>query len=395
MDSLAEYVANLLRQGYQEAQIRQYLTGLGYPQSAIEAAFTASRPVRERRPGTSSYTVIDQLAAYLKTWMAQGYPLEQLKATLLQEGYASRDVEAAIARVTGVKVEHHVPFATVAKLALLAIIIVGAFFFFKSMTKSPPLPEQIENRLLDVTLSLNKDSFTKGDSLLATTTVVNLGKGMYDVQLTYQLLDDYDTKLWSERVTKAVSTSFEDTQSVALNFPPGTYRLKVVARYGGEAPASASTSFTIKESGEESGGERKHVGHSSQNKSEETPSTKIYVLKDEPQEDALDEAFAQAKKGNSGGAEKTCLAITNQARRDSCLGTIATFDHQASHCSKITSESERDKCLMSFVITGNYELCDQLSKSENKELCENLKALSQTPPPQTTQPDINDFAQTS
>ncbi len=388
--SLVEYISSLLSQGYTEAQIRQTLLQNNYPQSMIDTAFAAlGQQVQERVvTSTPPTSVVDQLTSYLRTYLAQGYDAQALRQTLLQQGYSPGDVDRALAAATGqhVTVEHHIAGSTILKLAVLLLFLGGVTYGIISLSAlfQHPTPQSI-HRLLDVSLSLDESSVQPGATLHATTSVTNMGSGKYDVTLTYQFLDSKGRELWSERKTKAIATSFDDTERIPVDeeLPDGTYTVRVSAEYGGESPAESTAHVTVKN--DRTGGGSASGGTAS----EENTSTTIFILQDE-KENARDQAFAAAKAGESTKAEQLCKSITNQARHDDCLTTITSYDQSASHCDAIRSDEKRDSCLMSFIINGQYNLCPKLTQQSNKELCENLQHLNNLP--STSTPEINQYA---
>lgn len=389
-DSLAEYVNNLLRQGYSEEQIRDVLRQNNYPESMIDAAFAAlGAPTKERAPRQRA-TVEEQLTSYLRTYLAQGYDAAALKQNLLQQGYRAADIDRALGAATGqsVRHEHHIASSTIIKLALLLILVAGISYgiiYSSTLLHVQSPPSRTTERLLDVTLSLEEETAAPGSTLHATTSVTNMGSGTYDVTLIYRLLDKKEQRLWSDTKTKAVATSFDDSERIPIDesLPEGTYTVMIEASYGGEAPATSSKHLTIASS--------ETPTRPPEDTGNETKGTTIQIITDE-REDARDKAFVAAKANESGKAEKLCQSITNQARRDDCLGMITIYDHQASHCDAITSDNARDNCLMGFVINGAYELCPKLTKESNKELCQNLQYLNTLPTTQKV-PDVNQYAQ--
>jgi hypothetical protein len=396
-ESLAEYITAQLRQGYSEEQIRQTLLQNGYPRSMIDAAFTVLRPGRtttSHPPATIA--AANPLASYIKTYVAQGYRVEQLRPFLLQQGYPASQVDAAIAAATGqltVRHEVHLPAATMMKVAALLIIVAGIIFGITLLRGAGPTaqPPVTASHLLDTKLSLTESNVQPGAKITATADLTNMGSGSkYDVTLSYQLLNADGTAIWSGgQKTKAISTSLSDTEQITI--PPGTsdgtYTVKVTAEYGASSPAVATAPLTVQA---EQGGTTAQptinppapIGHL----------PPVVVVTSGEQDTALADATTAAKRGDSAGAEALCKAITNQARHDTCLATIVLSDHQASHCDAITSQDARETCYMPFIMEGRYELCANLQTQERKDLCENLKHLSSLNTTAAQQPGIGQFA---
>jgi hypothetical protein len=416
--SLAEYIGNLLLQGYSEAQVRGALAQRGYPQSMVDAAFkaldqqamapvsatspfssTTPHGVSQQGPAAPPPEAVAALVPYLRTYLTQGYQAEQLRPYLIEQGYKERDVDAAISAVTGQTVRHevHLPGATVVKIAVLIIVagLVFSFFYFRNATVVPmpggsgTTPE----RLLDVKMTLQSSSFAPGDTVIAQTDVTNMGAGTYDVELTYQFYDAEGSLLSTKRETRAISTSLSVAEQfdVPEDAPDGEYQIRVSASYGGEKTAIATRSFGVRAESEQTPPDTETTTPPDDG----TIHTPIIIVTGDELDQAVEDATAAARRGDSAGAQRLCMAIENQARRDSCLGTIVLIDRQASHCDAITSSEERDTCFMPFVLDGEYALCAKLTSAERKQLCENLKhlsGLSQNTPSTNTGPALDEYA---
>ncbi len=449
--SLAEYVAGLLSQGYHEQQVREFLLQNGYPQSMIDSAFRElsgvqnagfSQPTTAQSAassssagfstpsseystqgsasnqsaafGTQSSPAVAALVAYLRTYLAQGYQVEQLRPYLVQQGYAASDVDAAIAQVTGapvIKHEVHLPTGTILKIAFVLLVIAGIVFglsFLKGMGGGNGGGGgnigSGQSRLLDVVLELDAASVAPGEDVQATVTLTNKGgAGTYDAEVEFRLNDEYGDEMWSEKVTRAISTSMDVSKRVPVDddLDDGQYEVEVVAWYSGEAPATATARFTVKTPS--SGTPASSADGDDDARGYNPP---IIIIKDGGGEDVTKRALALAEKGDSSRAEQECLAEKNLARRDQCLNAIVMADHNPGHCAKVSDAEDRDTCLMPFILEGQYSLCDKLESPDRQKLCDNLKHLqqlestmSQAPsggssgsgddqPP----PDINDFS---
>ncbi len=404
--SLAEYVGGLLRQGYTEEQVRASLRQHGYPQSLVDATFralgqTGNGPAPSARQPPSA---ANQIAAYLRTYLNQGYRVEQLRPYLLSQGYAAADVDAAIGAATGqpvIRHEVHMPGATVAKLALLLLIAAGLVFgilYFRGAfagNESPaPVPSggSTPARLLDVRISLDRTTVAPGGTVNAQIEATNMGagNGRYDVAFSYQLVDDAGTPVVAATTTRAITTSISFSQPVTVpaDAPEGRYAVEVSADYGGSSPAVASQQLTVQQAAQPS--------QSANQSADETPqrpmTPPIIIVTD--QSDPTDEATAAAKAGDSAKAEGICAGIKNQAKHDQCLTLISMTDGQASHCAAIIGDDERDSCYFSIIMNGHYEYCSKLVSPDKRQLCANMEhigSLGNATQP-ATQPSIGSFA---
>ena len=394
--SLAEYIGDLLRQGYPEARIRTTLLQSGYPQSMIDATFAALRqggttgPAPHVTPSTG-----DPLLSYIRTYLAQGYQVEQLRPFLLQQGYPAAQVDAALAATGQQTVRHevHLPAVTVLKVAALLILVAGIIFGFILLRGAGPGTQSpvTGSRLLDARLSLDESTVAPGDKVTVIADLTNMGSsGKYDVTLEYQLLDADGVAVWSsDQKTKAISTSLSDTEqlTVPADTADGSYTVKVTATYGAAAPATAPAALTVQQPQPATPNQTQPVTPTNT-----TQLTPIVIVTSNEQDTAVDDATAAAKNGDSARAEALCIAIPNQARHDNCLSLIVLSDQHASHCDAITSQEARETCYMPFIMEGRYELCAKLQTQERKDLCENLKHLSSLNATAAQQPGIGQFA---
>ncbi len=409
--SLAEYVGGLLRQGYTEEQIRASLLQNGYPQSLVDATFRALGQGQGNAPapatGQQPSSAAGQLASYLRTYLNQGYQVEQLRPYLLDQGYAASDVDAAIGAATGqpvIRHEVHMPGATVAKLALLLLIAAALVFgllYFRGAFAGNGSPAPVSSdgstpaRLLDVRISLDKTTAAPGDKVNAQIEATNMGtsNGRYDVAFSYQLVDSAGTPIVAATTTRAITTSLSFNQPVTVpaDAPEGSYTVEVSADYGGASPASASQQLTVQNAA---------APQPSQNTTNETgpqpTGPPIVIVTD--QSNPTDEATAAAKAGDSAKAEGICAGIKNQANHDQCLSLIAMTDEQVSHCTAIIGDEERDACYMAAILRkGDYSYCAKLVSPDKKQLCDNVQHIgtlensTNTTQP-ATQPSIGSFA---
>ncbi len=400
--SLAAYVDGLLRQGYAEAEIRAALAQRGYPQSLIDAAFRARAPGRSPKATASSPARSSSappsgnpLVSYLRTYLAQGYRVEQLKPLLLRQGYAARDVDAALAEATGERVVRHelrIPTATILAVLLLVAAVAGAFVAFSALHRpvAPQPATQPGSPLLDVKLGLDAATAAPGGTVRATASLTNMGTASrYDVTLTFRLVDGDGVVIAQGEETRALATTMDVAHDLAVpqGLADGAYTVRVVAAYGDGARATASAALAVRAQQPAQPPEEP-----SQNASLPTQ-PRYVVLNAEQQPDAQAEAVAAAKRGESAQAESLCTAIENQARRDACLGTIVLSDQQPSHCAAIVSDEERDTCYMPFVLQGDYALCAKLTSPDRQDLCANLQRLGASQAAQSAQqPSIDDYA---
>lgn len=360
MDSLAQYIEDNLAKGYSEQQIRAALVRAGYPNSMIDAAFTASDP----------------LHSYVQRQLAQGTSQENVKQSLMQQGYTEQQIQAALPMT--VRHEMHLPITTFLMLFVLLLVAGGLFFGYRMIT---PDEQQAPGKLLDADIQVDQQEYQQGDESIAEVRLVNMGEEQrYDVELAYTLTDDREDAVWASTDTKAITTTLDIAKRIPLDLPPGTYDLSLIVTYGGEYPARAATKIVIVDDTIEP-----VIAPP-----EERPPPIVILSTSDDQQAVLEEAAAEARKGNGVRARSMCQEITNAARRDSCLAMLVLADEDARNCAAIVDAEKRDTCYMPFVLEGNYALCQELENQERKQLCANLQRL-ETLEASTT--NINSYAQ--
>jgi len=377
-ESLAEYITEQLRQGYSEEQVRQSLLQNGYPRSMVDAAFVALRQDVTTKPRHApSIASASPLASYIKTYLAQGYQPEQLRLSLLQQGYSAADVDGALDEVAGrqtVRHELHLPVATVLKVAVLLILIAGIIFGVSLLKgKMTTTPGDGGSRLLDVRLSLDASAAAPGETVNAEADIINMGSAKrYDVTLTYELRDSDGVAVWSGGgKTKAVETSLADAERIVIpaETPDGQYQVVAVADYGTNK-ATASSPLTVQE--QPATAQPEGNQQQMQTNGKQPP---VVMMGGEEQQAAADEAAAAARRGDPAKAESLCTSIANQAARDACLDEVVLLDRQPSHCAAIASPTMRDNCYTRFIIERRYDLCPKVTGEEAKRLCADLQRI--------------------
>ena len=420
MNSLINYVREMLAKGYSEEQIRQTLANNNYPISMVDAAFKEVNKTSVSKTPPSQINVgsrVPQLVNYFKQYSAQGYGLEQLKSTLLNQGYSQQEVDQAsnvAFNTSTVKHELHLPLATILGIILLLGVFFLGFSFINNHKAVEPTITPVVNSdntyLLDVSASISGKKVFQGDKLTISTLIINMGSAdKYDISLKYELFDEYGKKVFIDipGVTKAISTTLEIDKTITIpdDFTLGKYKVKVTANYDNKV-ADSSVSFEVvnkQKSGSNTGSSS--VDSEKNNVDDQTYfQPEIIVINDDSEKEQLvQDVVNLAKKGSSNEAETKCLSMKNDAMKDNCLSTLAVYDNKASHCEKIISVSEHDNCLMSIMIAKGYNDCDSFKTDEKKQLCQRLKDLSELKISSenttvsdeystTNEPDINDFA---
>jgi len=397
--TLAEYISNLLKQGYTEEQVRQYLLQNRYPESMIDAAFqTMGGKNQLQAPKTPpANQMVNQLVTYLQTYLAQGYQVEQMRPYLVQQGYSQHDVEQAIGLVTGeqtVRHEVHFPIATIAKLAFLIILCFGIWFSYGLIfdgDDGPEPPGPTGTRIFDLLEPTGmKSTYAPGETIYAKIEMQNKGsEGKYDLRIKYQLLDKRNLVVDEKGETRSMRESLQLNPEYKIpgDVTDGKYTFKVLVTATGADPATALASINIKEESEEP-----NENGTIDPPIDDGPPVIIIIDNGDDDEDVLTDAIEAAERGESATAEGLCLGMSNTLKRDECLSAVAASDHDSSHCDAITDPDAKDSCYMTFIMNGDYSHCEKIENSLYKDTCDKLKHISTLPPHDDTPgPSINDF----
>ena len=71
-----------------------------------------------------------------------------------------------------------------------------------------------------------------------------------------------------------------------------------------------------------------------------------------------------------------CKKLDFERDRDSCYIEIVDASKQKDVCEKIVSDYRRDVCYVSFVMQGDYSVCDNILDFDLRQSCETLKESS-------------------
>src|SRR3989344_4834243 len=184
------------------------------------------------------------LLSYIKEQMGKGFAPDAIRSHLLQYNYPSNVVEEALRESMQPLIRHEIHFSKGVIVTLLVLALGAGLFglslFFISQDKSPA-------QLLDLKTNLIQNRVASGGTLPFTVELSSLGSSArYDVALSYYVIDDADHIITSKTETLAVETraSVRTEMDLPDTIPPGTYSLRVNARYG-EQRATASEQFTV------------------------------------------------------------------------------------------------------------------------------------------------------
>ena len=382
--------------------------------------------------------MVDQLLKYVEEQLAKGYKPENIKTTLIRQGYSPALVDGVVESVsrqpvtppsaqTGVSHEKTAFSKIILVIGFLAIVVLGVVFL-PGLLK----PKQA---LLDVTATPDKLVYAPGERMGFTLEILNMGsKDTFDISLVYRILDKNDNLMLNQERSLAISTT--NSQYINFDLPPsiklGDYNLKVFANYGEGKVATSSFSFGIEEAtvpvtpaaqsckdkiknqdelGPDCGGICGGYWYDGSCHSAPKPVSSLPSCNDgtQNQDEAgidcggvcggywydnschstpetapptLQPSFAkqmmeisQLAKTNPEGAKSKCLEFTKTEEKDICLKTVADKSSKSEYCELITDSTEKDNCYVPFFLNGDYSVCDKITDPDVKNSCDTLKEI--------------------
>ncbi|MEM4637926.1 MAG: hypothetical protein QXK76_02805 [Candidatus Woesearchaeota archaeon] len=354
-----KYVQDLLNKGYDLYTIRNNLL-MKYPQNEVDSVIAIfSRQQQEA-----------QLKAYINNQIALGFNPDIIKNSLRQSGYPEDLINSAFgASNITVKHEIHFPLKTIIILVLLISTPLTIYFLW-----NPNKP------LLDVSISANSQEYVAGQDITYNIELINMGKSKrFDANIRYTIVDSSGKILKSYSETLAVETKTTSNGKIAIprTLLPGRYNLNVVVIYGNNQKAESSYEFEIVERLSLNNNNNININNVNTNQNTEN-STLITGSRNNIRtfgETML--LIKQQSLSNPQAAVNTCLKFSNINQKDICISDVAYSSNRINFCEQITDINKRDNCYLSFVISGNTQVCDRIYNNELKQYCEQMSIVEQ------------------
>ena len=366
------------------------------------------------------------LLSYIKEQLGKGFAPDAIRDHLLQYNYPANVVEEALRENMQPSVRHEIHFSKGVIVTLLVLALGAGLFglslFFISQDKSPA-------HLLDLKADLIQNRVASGGTLPFTVELSSLGSSTrYDVALSYYIIDDADHIVTSETETVAVETRASVRAEVDLpdTIPPGTYSLRVNARYGDQR-ATASQQFTLEKAVEKTlpqqpepvlcddqnscttdsvvngqctftpiapccGNDICEESESSDTCTQDCPvstpeadtgepvSPEAPAAPETPRTSSSEEIDAIAQKARTDivQAENECQALDTAYFRDLCYGEIAVASKTVRFCTRIENEREKDNCHIEMAqVLKNSRICESIGTESRRDSCY-INYVSQT-----------------
>lgn len=368
------------------------------------------------------------LVDYIKQYVNQGYNLEVIKNTLIQNGVAQNEIDEAVKFAMGGTmppvVEHKItlPKSTIIGVAVILLVITGLTFGAIKIFGGE------KEALLDVKLSSYPTTANPGEQLEFKRLILNMGGAKrVDVTVKYEIID-MKTREVVARMEETEAVETQSTSMPTIEVPEdsfaGNYLLQATAFYE-DKEASASFNFKI-ETGEEvkpvetpiitqpteepeilmpdgcteicddydictldkcvegecifddivpcCGNLKCEDGESE----EECPEDCLVIL---GRGEALAEIQRQAEELASTDlirSTKLCRTIQDSYKSDQCLLEIAKKSKKHMICGQIFEKGTKDKCYMDFAIQEEkFDLCDKIYDRWLKQSCKSYAKISQ------------------
>lgn len=407
MTPLAQYIEAQLKNGYASSQIKQYLIQQGYNQKDVETALAELNQTQQiRSPPTQAQTVTPtptsqdaiktQLASYVLTYIQQGYQADQLFEYLKGQGYNKKTLKEVFEQIntqyyqgqmkSSPVQEHTVSSSSIMKVGLMLIIVAilvgGGYFFAQNL-----LFGSGGDKLLDVEVTPIKTTLMEGDSLGFNVDLISQGaEGRVDAFFDYVIRDKNSKIILKEEDTKAFDTTMSFQKKISLpDLSTGLYSLKVIARYG-EKMADSTFTFSFQAAAEDVVPEipdepinviKDESSNVLNNNDAKTKPTNEPVVaedaKGKTDQDLFDYAVNQENKDT---ALSYCKGISAESLMTECYYAVAQQSQDSEVCRLINTTDRKEDCFMNFVMLGDVKLCEEVTLSENKILCNQFTQLS-------------------
>jgi hypothetical protein len=359
---------------------------------------------------TSQDTAQDsQLKDYVKQSLAQGFTLENIQSTLLQQGYDSMSVNKVINSFH--QSHFHIPKTTVFVL-IIALLAIGVGYMFSSGELSLPTSDssgsdRASARAMDLEIQDLKlqSEYLPGDDYRFKVAGINTGAERgYDISLSYYLEDSngrrYGQK--SEAIILDYTISEIIDYEIPSNIPSGRYTLWLIADYKDDVarasmevavgkvdelpppepsqPDVPSQKPTTSESNEPSSPSKQDYlgdGYEDDVKQEVKDDLTFVKWKQELTPDTISKIESQSLK-DADYALFLCEELKASGGKDSCVRLIAETTKDRQYCLEIEDRTKEDICHMSFAReSSDKDICDDIETSTVQSTCKMLVKSNQ------------------
>ncbi len=429
-----------MNKGYEFNQINSYLLNKGFSQQVISQYYNYALSKFKNNQSQNSFQnqavsntqatinqsqnsglthkntrLLVQIVEYIRNMENRGYTFQQIKSYLIQRGYPSNLIDDAAAHLqpnqfqnsqqqyannlnnnqssisssnnpneTTITNKHelHVPSKTMFHLmAIFAVIILlgGGMFYFFNLNPNKDV-------LLDLIIYNEEKLLEPGADLTFDLTILSMGaREMFDITLTYKILDENLNVIDSNQDTVAIHTQTRIAPSIKLprNIPEGIYTMKVYSDYSGK---TAQSSFDFRVENFQVSGINSSVNDTLPNNLTTTipnnnlPDVILPPAIDDPNSyevisfrEFLDKIFRTSD--SSERAIQKCLNIRENRNKETCIEMVSIEYNNSNICAEINSTDIRDDCYLSHLFNKDLTVCDNIINSDSKANCNLVKDL--------------------
>ena len=253
--SYLNYIDQQINAGYKLAQLRSMLVDSGYDYRIIDCALNyyhknlfsviKSKIDEHKQEEVRKKQLTNQIDQSVQQGLNYGLTLENIQSNLLNQGYDNHLVSKEINKFRQSHI--HLSKSIVIIFILLTTLSGISLFLYNNLDFSQTSPA-MQERLLDVTVENSQPSVDlyPGMNLNFHVRLVPMGyEREFDIDFEYRIYDRNDNIIRRSAATKSTVSNLADQITIPSSITPGTYKLKVIAEYMGEAHARASFEFDV------------------------------------------------------------------------------------------------------------------------------------------------------
>ncbi|MBW2970230.1 hypothetical protein KY319_03850 [Candidatus Woesearchaeota archaeon] len=355
--------------------------------------------------------VQESLVEYIRRLLQQGYEAETIRTTLLNAGYSSVDVDAAMS-VAGAPTKRFINTRILIVAFLVLLVLAGGVLIVLKLMQPPAA-------VLGFSLSLFSTKVSPGQDLVVNVDVQN-PSGRSVSGLIDFVVSGPSGKVASktESFSLTARTSVPATIALPSDVPLGMYTLQVTLSYKGKS-SSQSASFdvverVVKEEPVEAlkeraveearalgltcpggcddlnfctsdacvNGECVHTalvpccGNGVCESGEDASSCVLDCSPRPVGPDEIRQRAVEMAPTNIIGAMEVCESMAQRVLIDGCLNAASEVSGRKEPCPKIVDSDVRDSCFIAFAYKNDFSVCADISNPYMKNSCLSLAQLS-------------------
>lgn len=224
MTPLAKYIQEQINAGYTSSQVKAFLLQQGYAQKDVDLAI---KEISKQKVSSALAPVNPQLLSYVFNSLQQGYQADQLVTYLKSQGYTDNLLKPVFSQIndqyyqgklqTTILHEHTIANSSILKIGLMFIVVALIVGGGYFFTQGF-FDVSNGEKLLDVSLSPLKTNLVEGDKITFYYELTNQGSsGEVDVFLDFKIKDSFGSVEDRFEETRSFETSMQRLQEFDLD----------------------------------------------------------------------------------------------------------------------------------------------------------------------------------